>query len=73
MTKTIIANFDGQVLVPKERPDLPVGQDLRVTVEVPEAATPRYIDFLKVAADLPDAPPDLGSQHDHYLYGTPKR
>jgi hypothetical protein len=24
-------------------------------------------------ADLPDAPSDLAGQHDHYLYGTPKR
>jgi len=26
-----------------------------------------------LAADLPDAPPDLAAQHDHYLYGSPKR
>ena len=37
------------------------------------AAPPRYADLLDLAADLPDAPPDLAAQHDHYLYGTPKR
>ena len=36
-------------------------------------APPRYADLLDLAADLPDAPPDLAAQHDHYLYGMPKR
>jgi hypothetical protein len=29
--------------------------------------------LLRFASDLPDAPSDLSAQHDHYLYGTPKR
>ncbi len=67
----IVAHFDGKVIVPDEPVRLPVGQPLRVQVEL--ADTPRFQAFLELAADLPDAPPDLAKQHDHYLYGTPKQ
>jgi hypothetical protein len=30
----------------------------------------RYREFIGVADDLPS---DLADQHDHYLYGTPKK
>jgi hypothetical protein len=72
MSHPISAHFDGQVIVPDEPVQLPVGQPLRVHVEVVEAA-PRFAELLSFASDLPDAPADLSAQHDHYLYGTPKR
>ena len=73
MTRTIIAHFDGKVLVPDEPVQLPVGQPLQVHVEVPALSAARFADLLSFAADLPDAPTDLAAQHDHYLYGSPKR
>lgn len=73
MTQTVIAHFDGKVIVPDEPLQLPVGQRLRVQVEVVEPASPPFASLLGFAADLPDAPSDLAAQHDHYLYGTPKR
>lgn len=73
MTQTITAHFDGKVIVPDEPVQFPVGQPLRVRVEVADVPAPRFADLLKFAADLPDAPPDLAAQHDHHLYGTPKR
>lgn len=72
MTRTITAHYDGKVIVPDEPVQLPVGQPLRLHLELPEGS-PRFADFLRFAADLPDAPKDLAAQHDHYLYGTPKR
>lgn len=72
MTRSITAHYDGKVLVPDEAVELPVGRPLRVRIEVAEAS-PRFADLLTLAADLPDAPSDLAEQHDHYLYGTPKR
>jgi hypothetical protein len=72
MTQSISAHFDGQFIVPDEPVQLPVGQPLRVHVEVVDAA-PRFAELLDLARDLPDAPADLSAQHDHYLYGTPKR
>lgn len=73
MTQTITAHFDGKVIVPDEPVQLPVGQALRVHLEPVGASASRFADLLQFAADLPEAPPDLASQHDHYLYGAPKR
>lgn len=73
MTTTISAHFDGRVIVPDEALQLPVGQPLRVHIELPEPPTPRFAEFLTLEADLPDAPADLATQHAHYLYGSPKR
>jgi hypothetical protein len=73
MTQSIAAHYDGQFIVPDEPVQLPVGQRLRVRVELVEASPPRFADLLSLANDLPDAPSDLSGQHDHHLYGTPKR
>ncbi|HEX4962636.1 MAG TPA: hypothetical protein VF173_17505 [Thermoanaerobaculia bacterium] len=72
MTRTITAHFDGEVIIPDEPVQLPVGQTLRLHLELAEPPTP-FADLLRFAADLPDAPSDLAAQHDHYLYGSPKR
>jgi hypothetical protein len=72
MTQSLTAHFDGKFIVPDEPVQLPVGQPLRVHVEVAEPS-PRFAELLRFASDLPDAPSDLASQHDHYLYGTPKQ
>ncbi len=73
MTDFITAHFDGKVIVPDEPVQLPVGQPLRIHVEVTDKHAVRFADLLDLAADLPDAPADLAAQHDHYLYGSPKR
>lgn len=74
MTKKIVAQFDGQVLVPAEPVDLPVGTPLTIRIEAVEvAASDRFADLRALAVDLPDAPSDLAAQHDHYLYNSPKR
>jgi hypothetical protein len=72
MTQTFTVHFDGKVLIPDEPVQLPVGQTLRVQVNVAEAPAPRFADLSKFAADLPDAPPALVAQYDHYRYGCPK-
>lgn len=73
MTHMISAHFDGKVIVPDEPVELPIGQPLRIRVELTEQPAARFENLLDLAADLPDAPPDLAAQHDHYLYGSPKR
>lgn len=40
------------------------------TVEEPPTLNERYKSFIGIASGLPS---DLAEQHDHYLYGTPKR
>jgi hypothetical protein len=65
MTTSIAAHFDGRFIVPDEPLQLPVGQRLRVHVELADPPPPRFAELLRFAADLPDAPPDLSAQHDH--------
>ena len=71
--RSILARFDGGVIVPDEPLAFRAGQRLRIEIETVEADTARFADLLKLAADLPHLPSDLASQHDHYLYGTPKQ
>lgn len=72
----INAHFDGRVIVPDEPVELPVGA-LRIRIDpVPNAAPtgPSALDWIvQNAAAEGVLPNDLSVQHDHYLYGTPKR
>ncbi len=72
------AHFDGKVLVPSGPVDLPIGPELEVQVTPVEVATePTLLQRLaKLAETLPanpDVPTDGAAQHDHYLYGLPKK
>jgi hypothetical protein len=76
MSEIIAAHFDGKVIVPDQPLQLPVGQKLRVRVEVaePSGKAPTLAErLLKHAGTVPDLPADLAEQHDHYIHGTPKR
>lgn len=77
---TIRARFDGRVLVPDEPLELPL--NCRVELEVrrvvePSAGVPTPLQELAARLaeipDNPDWPADGAMQHDHYIYGTPKR
>ncbi len=76
---TIKARFDGHVFVPQEPVDLPVGCELEITLPStlsPGAAGPPLAALavlLKQFPDNPEWPADGAAQHDHYLYGTPKK
>ena len=76
------AHFDGKVLIPDEPVELPVGCALEVHVRPLKERTPpategkALLKLLKTLEELPDepnAPADGAAQHDHYLYGLPKR
>jgi len=77
MARTITVVFDGEVFRPREPVDLPANSEYQLTVE----DTPPLADvggmpdvfrrILNRARDLGVG--DLAEQHDHYLYGTPKR
>jgi hypothetical protein len=73
MSTTFTAHFDGRVIIPDQPVSLPVGQTLQLRVEMPAEQSGQFAELAKFAADLPDSPGDLSTQHDHYLYGTPKR
>jgi len=66
---------NGAVLLPPEV-HLPEGTEVRVEAIVPLSAKSRRErsdEFRKLAAALPALPADLAQNHDHYLYGTPRR
>ncbi len=76
---TVKIRFDGQVFVPEQPVSLPVG----FLIEIP-LSSPRGRDNLDhpltELTELVDQFPensdwsaDGAAQHDHYLYGTPKR
>jgi len=76
---TVKARYDGRVFVPETPVDLPVGWVLEIPLpngtsaaatKTPLAELGELID--RLPSD-PDWPPDAAAQHDHYLYGTPKR
>ena len=79
MTTTLIAHFDGKVIVPDEPVELPTDCPLEIRVETTgtHSARPGSLARLaeragKIVANS-DAPTDAAAQHDHYLYGQPKR
>lgn len=73
------AHFDGKVLVPDEPVDLPRDCALEVHVKLLTGEAGGDRPLKRLAALLaqfpsdPNAPTDGAAQHDHYLYGTPKR
>ncbi len=80
MTKTLHATFDGEVLRPEGPVDLEVNGHYVLTVNpVPEPPPAEDTDVTRDPAyDIASLAvhtgiPDLASEHDHYLYGTPKR
>lgn len=74
-TKTITAIFDGEVLRPEDPVDLKPNTRYLLTVEqeVQEARTQNAWDVLKECAGTVEGPEDWAAEHDHYLYGVPKR
>ncbi len=73
------AHFDGKVIVPDEPVELPTNEPLTVHVELTTTNQNQHQEEGSVLKWLVDnavedsLPPDLAHQHDHYLYGTPKK
>lgn len=74
MTKTIKVVYEHGVLRPLEPIEgVPEQQPLTVTVEVEEYETLEDDPILGVIGICQGGPPDGAAQHDHYIYGSPKR
>ena len=74
MSQTITAVFDGEVLRPDTPLDLEPNARYVLTIQpAPSRGEHNVWDTLERLAGTVDAPPDWSSEHDHYLYGTPKR
>ncbi len=75
MTRTLTAVFDGEVLRPEGTVDLKPNVRYRVTVEdeIEISEGQSAWDVLEQLAGTVEAPADWAAEHDHYLYGSPKR
>ena len=73
--KTLEVTFDGEVFRPDESPGLEPNRRYLITVQEPQRIEDAgdVWDTLDKLAGTIDAPEDWSEQHDHYLYGTPKR
>ena len=75
---TINAHFDGKVIVPDQPLDLPANQPLIVQIEPASAPgepgeEPPLAWLAANAVESDTLPADLADQHDHYLYGSPRK
>ncbi|SPF53993.1 conserved hypothetical protein [Candidatus Sulfopaludibacter sp. SbA4] len=74
---TVNAHFDGRAIIPDEPLDLPPNQALIVHIEpVGTRGTAEDSALAWLAANAvenDDLPADLADQHDHYLYGCPRK
>ncbi len=74
MNNNVTVVFDGKVL----HPDTPLGltPNRRYSITIQEINESDAVgdawDVLEKLAGTVEAPPDWSSEHDHYLYGTPK-
>ena len=73
MNRQVTAVFDGHVLLPDSPLDLPPNTRYVSTLRSLPVADGDAWDVLEEQAGKLDAPRDWASQHDHYLYGIPKR
>jgi len=75
VNKKVIVVFDGSVLLPDAPLDLT--PNTRYVVVIQELISPSIKgdawDVLEAMTGTIEAPLDWSSEHDHYLYGTPKR
>jgi len=76
MTKTIQAVFDGEALRPTSPLDLEANTSYRISIEllsISDSEAPDAWDELEALTGSVEAPRDWAKNHDHYLYGAPKR
>ena len=73
MIKTLHVIFDGKVLHPEEILDLEPNTRYIVTIESEEKEECDLWYTLAKLAGTIEGPKDWSEEHDHYLYGTPKR
>ena len=73
---TFHGTFKNGVVVPDEKVVLPEGQRVRMDVEPlesPDTESSVWQELLKLSGRINSGHSDASVNHDHYLYGAPKR
>ena len=69
-------HFDGSVITPDERVEIPVNTPLRITIEPAVEHSPQVVDWqrlINLAKECEvQGPEDLAEQHDQYAHGKRK-
>ncbi len=83
MTTTVEAVFQGGVFKPTRPVDLPENQRVTLNVDavpitgpdemLPRSAKERIEEIIALPIESTQADPDTSRDHDHYLYGAPRR
>lgn len=76
MTLTVTALYDGKKFTPEKPINLPANARCILTViPIPDGVEDHRtaVDVLKELAGTIEGPEDWSAEHDHYLYGTPKK
>jgi len=63
----------GGVVVLDPGAQLPEGTEVKVEPVAPSPAKTWAEQLGDLVGSVPDLPPDMARQHDHYLHGAPKR
>ncbi len=77
MLEKLTVTYDGSAFYPEK--DLNLEPNTRYTIQIisqekqTETTDKNAWDMLEEMAGTYEAPEDWSSEHDHYLYGTPKR
>jgi len=71
---TFQGTLNGCIVVLDQPAPWPEGTRVEVVIKVVEERKPTLSErLLKHAGTVPDLPPDMAEQHDHYTHGTPKQ
>lgn len=77
MSQNLTVTFDGEVFHPDQKPDLKPNTRYLISIlsapEIKEKSAQNAWDILEDMAGQIEASEDWSSEHDHYLYGTPKQ
>jgi hypothetical protein len=76
VTITADAIYNGHALLPQEHLELVRDQHYAITIDVPAqnaAVTDDAWAILERLSGAVDGPQDWSEQHDHSIYGTPKK
>jgi len=74
--RTIQAVYENGVLRPVEDLALPEKSEVKITIHTSDSNASSLAKLAEIAREFPEnaeLPTDLAAQHDHYLYGTPKK
>ena len=76
MAELIIVTYDGEVLKPKTPLNLDTNKEYQIQVVINEEKSEKNQqnawDILEDLVGTYNAPQDWSSEHNYYLYGTPK-